>query len=128
MKKKRSLSGKGISGVRINWDAVRSFISDVEVKDRIPEDAKKTVPVPKPKPAIEEKKKSNGIEDSAHKENHIVNRNNQAKKEPSKPTYNEPEPPIRMKAKEKLMTYIKKIQVKKIIIVIEIGILNLMKI
>ena len=103
MKKKRSLSGKGISGVRINWDAVRSFISDVEVKDRIPEDAKKTVPVPKPKPAIEEKKKSNGIEDSAHKENHIVNRNNQLKKEPSKPTYNQPEPPIRMKAKEKLI-------------------------
>lgn len=34
MKKKWSLD-KGFSKVRLNWDAVRSFISDVEVKDKI---------------------------------------------------------------------------------------------
>lgn len=36
MKKKGSLSNKGFSSVHLNWDSVRSFISDVEVKDKIP--------------------------------------------------------------------------------------------
>ena len=36
MKKKRSQSSKWFSDVQLNWDAVNSFISDVEVKDNIP--------------------------------------------------------------------------------------------
>lgn len=35
MKKKRSLSSMGFSDIHLNWDAVRSFISDVEAKDKI---------------------------------------------------------------------------------------------
>ena len=36
MKKKHSQSSKWFSDVQLNWDAVNSFISDVEVRDNIP--------------------------------------------------------------------------------------------
>lgn len=36
MKKKHSQSNKWFSDVQLNWDAVNSFISDVEVRDNIP--------------------------------------------------------------------------------------------
>ena len=56
MKKKRSLSNKGFSSVHLNWDAVRSFISDVEVKEKIPAEATAAAFVPKANSVITGKK------------------------------------------------------------------------
>ena len=58
MKKKRSLSNKGMSSIQLNWDAVRSFLRDVEVKDKIPTEASIEAFEPKTNSIITEKKES----------------------------------------------------------------------
>lgn len=40
MKKKPSRSYKGFSDIRLNWDAVRSFVSDVKAVNKIPESSR----------------------------------------------------------------------------------------
>lgn len=82
MAKKHS-SNKGFSSINLNWDAVRSFISDVEVKDKIPAEKRKAASAPKPKPIDTEKKKVKPIEKLVALEKVFIERNKH------KPSYSE---------------------------------------
>ena len=81
MKKKRSLSNKGFSSVHLNWDAVRSFISDVEVKEKIPAEATAAAFVPKANSVITGKKDFSKEDISIPVEKAYVDRNNTPKEE-----------------------------------------------
>ena len=82
MAKKHS-SNKGFSSINLNWDAVRSFISDVDVKDKIPAEKRKAASAPKPKPVATMKKMVKPIEKIVALEKVFIDRNKH------KPSYSE---------------------------------------
>ena len=73
---------KGISSLRLNWDAVNSFISDVKVKEKIPAEIKKVASAPKPKPKSEKINSAIYKEDSAPLDKSFVDRNKQMTTKP----------------------------------------------
>ncbi len=107
LKKKRSQSGKGFSSVKLNWDAVKSFISDVEVKDKIPREKRIAISIKKTKPITPEKKVSKPIKISGALEKIFVDKNKESDMKSSKPSYSEPEVIIPEKKEETLIDIVK---------------------
>ena len=86
MKKKHSQSSKWFSDVQLNWDAVNSFISDVEVRDNIPAIKVAAEVARKTKSVIAEKSKPQREKISGALEKVFVDRN---KHKPSYPESSE---------------------------------------
>ena len=83
MKKKHSQSNKWFSDVQLNWDAVNSFISDVEVRDNIPAIKAAAEVARKTKSVIAEKSKPQREKITEALEKIFVDRNKH------KPSYSE---------------------------------------
>ena len=83
MKKKHSQSNKWFSDVQLNWDAVNSFISDVEVRDNIPAIKAAAEVARKTKSVIAEKSKPQREKITGALEKVFVDRNKH------KPSYSE---------------------------------------
>lgn len=83
MKKKHSQSNKWFSDVQLNWDAVNSFISDVEVRDNIPAIKAAAEVARKTKSVIAEKSKPQREKITEALEKVFVDRNKH------KPSYSE---------------------------------------
>lgn len=108
MKKKHSRSNKGFSSIQLNWDVVRSFISDVKVKDNAHIGTSVTAFVPSNNSVITENKESTISEEiSAPIEKAFVDRNNSSKDEcvmSLKPT-----DPVQEREKENLIDIVEEL-------------------
>ena len=103
MKKKRSQSSKWFSDVQLNWDAVNSFISDVEVKDNIPAIKAAAEVARKTKSVIAEKSKPQRVKITGALEKVFIDRNKDENTKSSNTPNSEPVEPIRKKTKESLL-------------------------
>ena len=103
MKKKRSQSSKWFSDVQLNWDAVNSFISDVEVKDNIPAIKAAAEVARKTKSVIAEKSKPQRVKITGALEKVFIDRNKNENTKSSNTPNSEPVEPIRKKTKESLL-------------------------
>lgn len=110
MKKKRSLSNKGLSSIHLNWDAVRSFIRDVEVKDKIPTEASIEAFEPKTNSIITEKKESSKEGSSVLIEKVFVDRNNLHNDESIKSSHDQPVDSVQEKKKENLIDIVETLE------------------
>lgn len=108
MKKKHSRSNKGFSSIQLNWDVVRSFISDVKVKDNAHIGTSVTAFVLSNNFVITENKESTISEEiSAPIEKAFVDRNNSSKDEcvmSLKPT-----DPVQEREKENLIDIVEEL-------------------
>lgn len=105
MKKKHSKSGIGFSSIHLNWDAVNSFISDLEVIDKIGVERRKAALMPKPKSktVVEEKTKQKLVDDSVSLEKTFIDKNKNNHTDYLDSAESEPEAPVRIEKKELLV-------------------------
>lgn len=89
-------------GIDLNWEAVKSFVSDVEVKDKISAKEKADVAAQKVKAEIAVIRNTIGADNSTTTEIKTVETKNYPKEKPSNPSHGQSYTSIQRKEKEEL--------------------------
>ncbi len=110
MKKKNSQSSKWFSNIDLNWDAVRSFISDVDVEDKIPKEKRNAVSTKKVKPVSTNKEKPKHIENSDSLKKVFVDRNKSVNTVVTPNDISKPDTPNQAKKKESLIDIVETLE------------------